>query len=276
MPYGRPVHQSFQEQVQAMSTRPLVGVICCQRNPDDPFQGVAERYLRAAPFVGADFVLVPSMPDIFDAGSILSRLDGILLTGSPSNVQPRLYGSADAGEGPFDPGRDEMAFRLISESAEKNRPVLGICRGFQEVAVAYGATLRPDLGAPDRAQIHHTRPGLAFADMFALEHRVDLTSDGILNRVMGAPSIVVNSVHFQGIRDLGDKLVVEAASPDGVVEGIRPMSGERVMAVQWHPEWRVADNPNSRELFAWFGLLLKGATMKEAADRLAEHTRLHG
>src|SRR5271168_50806 len=159
-----------------MSRRALVGVICCMRNPEDPVQGVAERYLRGAPFVGADFVLVPSMPDIFDAGSILSRLDGVLLTGSPSNVAPSLYRSTDAGDGPFDPGRDETAFRLISESVEQDRPVLGICRGFQEIAVAYGATLRRDLGEAERAQIHHTVPGLSLEDMFALEHRVDLAS----------------------------------------------------------------------------------------------------
>ena len=259
-----------------MSIRPLVGVICCQRNPGDPVQGVAERYLRAAPFVGADFVLVPSMPDIMDARSILSRLDGILLTGSPSNVAPDLYGNADGGEGPFDPGRDKMAFQLIAESAEQDRPVLGVCRGFQEVAVAYGATLRGDLGDPGREQAHHTEPGLPLGGMFALEHRVDLTRDGVLERVMGASSITVNSVHFQGVRDLGNKLKVEATSPDGVVEGIRPASGERILAVQWHPEWRVADNPNSRELFAWFGLLLKGASMTEAAEHIAADARQAG
>jgi putative glutamine amidotransferase len=256
-----------------MSKRPLVGVICCMRNPEDPVQGVAERYLRAAPFVGADFVLVPSMPDIMDARSILGRLDGILLTGSPSNVAPHLYGSTNDGNGPFDPGRDGMAFRLIAESAELDRPVLGICRGFQEIAVAYGATLRRDLGEAEREQIHHTAPGLPLEDMFALEHRVDLAPGGVLARVMGAPSIVVNSAHFQGVSDLGSKLAVEAASADGVIEGVRPESGERILAVQWHPEWRIADNPRSRELFAWFGLLLQGATMTEAADRVAEDAR---
>ncbi len=141
-----------------MSRRPLVGVICCMRNPEDPVQGVAERNLRAAPFVGADFVLVPSMPDIFSASSILSRLDGVLLTGSPSNVAPSLYRSADAGDGPFDPGRDGMAFQLISESVEQDRPVLGICRGFQEIAVAYGATLRRDLAKPNGRKFTTPRP----------------------------------------------------------------------------------------------------------------------
>ena len=256
-----------------MSRRPLVGVICCTRVPEDPVQGVAERYLRAAPFIGADFVLVPSMPDISNAASILSRLDGVLLTGSPSNVAPHLYRSADEGDGPFDPRRDEMAFRLISESVEQDRPVLGICRGFQEIAVAYGATLRRDLGEAERAQIHHTAPGLPIEELFKLEHRVDLASGGILERALGESSIVVNSAHFQGVSDLGNKLAVEATSADGVIEGIRPTGGERVLAVQWHPEWRVAENPISRELFAWFGLLLKGASMREAADLVADKAR---
>jgi putative glutamine amidotransferase len=259
-----------------MPKRPLVGVICCQRNPEDPVQGVAERYLKAAPFVGADFVLVPSMPGIMDSRSILSRLDGILLTGSPSNVAPALYGSADPGVGPFDPGRDAMAFRLIAQAAEIDRPVLGICRGFQEIAVAYGATLRRDLGEASRDQIHHTEPGVPLETMFSLEHRVDLTRAGILERLMGASSISVNSVHFQGISALGPKLAVEATSTDGVVEGIRPKSGERVLAVQWHPEWRVADNPRSRELFAWFGLLVRGASMAEAAETVASLTKHPG
>ncbi|MFT3733188.1 MAG: gamma-glutamyl-gamma-aminobutyrate hydrolase family protein [Hyphomicrobium sp.] len=149
----------------------------------------------------------------------------------------------------------------------------GICRGFQEIAVAYGSTLRPDLGEAGREQVHHTPPGLSLEGMFALEHRVNLSANGVLERMMGAPSITVNSAHFQGVRDLSNKLVVEATSSDGIVEGIRPASGERVLAVQWHPEWRVADNPTSRELFAWFGLLLRGASMQEAAERVAEDAR---
>lgn len=252
-----------------MSTRPLVGVICCTRIPEDPVQGVAERYLRAAPFMGADVVLVPSMPGIVDIRSVVRRLDGFLLTGSPSNVAPKLYRSDEAGEGPFDPPRDETAMKIIAEAAGQDRPVLGICRGFQEIAVAYGATLRRDLGRPEREQIHHTPAGLPLEEMFALEHRISLTPGGVLERALGASSITVNSAHFQGIGDVGEKLLVEATSSDGIIEGIRPASGERVLAVQWHPEWRVAENAHSRALFAWFGTLLRGASMAEAAESVA-------
>lgn len=161
-----------------VSKRPLVGVSCCTRLPEDPVQAVAERYLRTAPFMGADVVLVPSMRDILDIGSIVGRLDGILLTGSPSNVAPNLCGGTEVGGGPFDPARDEAALRLITAAVEQDRPVLGICRGFQEIAVAYGATLRRDLGQSDREQIHHTPPGRPLDEMFSLQHRVALSPGG--------------------------------------------------------------------------------------------------
>ena len=253
-----------------VAKRPLVGVSCCTRLPEDPVQAVAERYLRTAPFVGADFVLVPAMSDILDIKSIVGRLDGILLTGSPSNVAPGRYRSSETGVGPFDPARDETTLRLIDEAVKQDRPVLGICRGFQEIAVAYGSTLRPDLGHPDREQIHHTPAGVPLDEMFALEHRVDLSPGGILERAFSASSITIVSAHFQGIDQMSRELTVEATSHDGVIEGIRPASGERVLAVQWHPEWRVVEDANSQRLFAWFGMLLRGARLEEAADRVAE------
>jgi putative glutamine amidotransferase len=252
-----------------VSKRPLVGVSCCTRQPEDPVQGVAERYLRTAPLMEADFVLIPAMSDIIDIGSIVGRLDGILLTGSPSNLAPDRYRSAEPGVGPFDPARDETTLRLIAEAVQQDRPVLGICRGFQEIAVAYGATLRPDLGQPDRDQIHHTPPGVPLEEMFGLEHRVDLSPGGLLERALNASSITIVSAHFQGIDRMSGKLTVEATSHDKIIEAIRPASGERVLAVQWHPEWRAAERIDSLRLFAWFGTLIRGASLEEAADRAA-------
>jgi putative glutamine amidotransferase len=243
--------------------------MCCTRLPEDPVQAVAERYLRTAPLMDADVVLVPSLSDMLDLRSIVGRLDGILLTGSPSNIAPSLYRGTEAGVGPFDPARDQAALRLIDAAVERDRPVFGICRGFQEIAVAYGATLRRDLGEPGREQIHHTPLGVPLEEMFSLQHRVALAPGGVLERTMGAPSIVVTSAHFQGIAELGGKLAIEATSADGIVEAIRPASGERVLAVQWHPEWRAAGNLESLKLFAWFGLLIRGAGFKDAADRVA-------
>ena len=229
------------------------------------FQGVAERYLRAAPFFGADVVLIPSMPDMLDAARLVRRLDGVLLTGSPSNVAPRLYGSDDAGEGPFDPARDATTRALIEASERHDRPLLGICRGFQEFAVAYGSTLRRDLGPAG----HHAEDDGTNEKLFALRHPVDLTPGGVLARATGAAAIEVNSAHYQGIERIGGDLIVEAVSRDGIVEGIRPTSGARMLAVQWHPEWRPERDPAARALFRLFASLLRGASLAEAGDQAA-------
>ena len=101
--------------------------------------------------------------------------------------------------------------------------------------------------------------------MFALKHRVEFTPGGVLERIIGAPSILVISAHFQGIDQPGENLIIEAKSTDGIVEGIRPIEGGRVLAVQWHPEWRLAENPNSVKLFSWFGTVIRGASFDEAA-----------
>ena len=183
---------------------------------------MAERYLHAAPFMGADAVLVPSTRDVVDIRSIVGRLDGILLTGSPSNIAPRRYGAEEEGTGPFDPARDETVTRIIEAAVDQDRPVFGICRGFQEVAVVYGATLRRDLGEPDREQIHHTPGGVPLEEMFALQHRVELTPGGILERLMGVPSIAVVSAHFQGIDQPSAKLVVEARARTAFSKAFAP------------------------------------------------------
>lgn len=257
-----------------MTQKPLVGVICCTRFPEDPAQTVAERYLRAVPFMGAEAVLIPSMAGLNSPASIISRLDGVLLTGSPSNVEPMRYRSIDPDALPFDPPRDDNAMGLIDAAAEAGKPVLGICRGFQEIAVKYGATLRRDLGAAEREQVHHVPGNVSIDDLFGLSHRVDLTEGGVLEAALGRSSIVVNSAHFQGIRELGSDLLVEATSWDGVVEAIRPKSGERVIGVQWHPEWHVGKNETSKALFALFGLMLRGESLRSAAEGAARGVRL--
>lgn len=254
-----------------MSRRPLIGVICCTRMPEDPIQGVAERYLRAVPFMGADCVLVPSLPGLVDQRSLLGLLDGLMLTGSPSNIAPACYDITAEGEGPFDPARDANSMSLIDAAIEADKPLLGICRGFQEIAVRYGSTLRKDLGEPGREQVHHTPPGVPLVEMFALEHGAHLAPGGLLERALGVPEIVVNSAHFQGVAKLGPDLLVEATSLDGIVEAIRPKSGARVLGLQWHPEWRVAENPVSKVLFALFGLMLRGASLEEAAAEAGRH-----
>jgi putative glutamine amidotransferase len=252
----------------AVTDRPLIGVICCKRRIGvDAFQAVAERYLDALiRFAEVDAVLIPALPEVQDVRRVLRRLDGVLLTGSPSNVEPRRYGGDAPGVGPFDPGRDSVAMALIAETRAQDKPLMGICRGFQEINVAYGGSLRPDLGAPERELAHHAREGTDFDGMFEHRHMVDLTPGGPLDNALGGPRIEVNSVHYQGVDRLAPHLTVEAVSSDGIVEAVRLDDDKgKLLAVQWHPEWRAEVNPVSLRLYRLFGQMARGANLAEAA-----------
>lgn len=235
--------------------RPVLGIIACNRETSvEPVLSVARRYVEHA-MVHADCaaLIVPSLPGAMRAAEVAGRLDALLLTGSPSNVAPARYGDA-GGAGPFDPDRDAMALDLIDAMRSLGRPVFGICRGFQEINVAFGGTLRRDLGhKPDLD--HHAPDEADFATMFEHRHAVTLTPGGELARTYGRPGLEVNSVHYQGVDRLGDGLRVEAIAPDGVIEAV---SAPGVLAVQWHPEWRTAADPDAQALFRRFGELARG------------------
>lgn len=249
--------------------RPVLGFICCQRSVGaESAQAVMERYLHGvAPHVGAIPLLVPSLPDVVDAQTVMARLDGLLLTGSPSNLQPVRYGEdAPDADGPFDPARDHMSHQLVSVALAAGKPVFGICRGFQELNVHFGGTLARDLSAPGRPLQHHAPDGVPFDAMFAHSHMVEIQPGGLLAATYGARQLTVNSVHYQGVRTLGQGLQVEAVAPDGVVEAFsHPAAGAPVLAVQWHPEWRPEANPQSRQLFALMGAMLRGEDPRRAA-----------
>ncbi|HEX4182811.1 MAG TPA: gamma-glutamyl-gamma-aminobutyrate hydrolase family protein [Caulobacteraceae bacterium] len=254
-------------------TRPVLGVICCTRTVGiEPAQAVMNRYVVAAMRWGdVAALLVPSLPDLMSAREVAPRLDGLLLTGSPSNVEPKRYGQADAAdaEGPFDPGRDAMTAGLIEAMLEAGRPVFGVCRGLQELNVAFGGALRRDMGRSAELLAHHAPDGVGFEGMFEHEHEVMLTPGGALQQGLGHDRLRVNSVHYQGIDRLGANLVVEARAPDGVVEGVSAeVNGAPVLAVQWHPEWRTQDNPDSQAFFRLLGRALRGEPIipKPAAD----------
>lgn len=241
-----------------MSARPVIGVIACNRIVGvEAAQAVMTRYVAALMrYADAAALIVPALPDLMTAREVAPRLDAVLLTGSPSNVAPARYGDEAAGEGPFDPGRDEMALALATAMIERERPVFGVCRGFQELNVALGGTLRRDLGAG--ALPHHAPEATAFDDMFLHEHPVALQPGGTLARLYGLRPLTVNSVHYQGIDRLAPGLTVEAAAPDGIVEAFSSPAS-RVLAVQWHPEWRTEANRDAQALFAEFGRMARDA-----------------
>lgn len=241
--------------------RPVIGIIACNRQlGPEAAQAVMSRYVVSA-LAHADVsgLLVPALPDLIDAPDVAGRLDALLLTGSPSNVAPSRYGDADPGEGPFDAERDEMAERLTRAMWDRGRPVFGICRGFQELNVILGGTLRRDVSAETSALAHHAPDGLDLDAMFGHEHEVALTPDGLLSQLHRTSSLRVNSVHYQGIDRPAPDIVVEARAPDGLIEAFSAtVNGAPVVAVQWHPEWRPTNDRASRDWFAMLGRAARG------------------
>lgn len=248
-----------------MTARPVAGIICCTRTVGvEPAQAVMNRYVEAT-MIHADVaaLLVPSLPGRMRAAEVAGRLDGLMLTGSPSNLDPALYGE-EIGDapGPFDAARDGMTADLIKAMLDLGKPVFGICRGFQEINVAFGGTLRRDTSSSPDLIAHHAPEDVSFEAMFDHVHAVKLTRGGVLECAFGAQAAVVNSVHYQGVDRLGDGLSAEALSEDDLVEGFSAtVNGAPVLAVQWHPEWKPAQNRQSQIFFEIFGRALRGAPL---------------
>lgn len=240
-------------------TRPVLGIMACTRQlGEQPAQAVMQRYLEAAlRYANCSGVLVPALPDLIDAKDVAARLDALLLTGSPSNIAATNYGAMDDGEGPFDRARDRTTRALVEAMIARGRPVFGICRGLQEINVILGGTLQRGLPVAQALTTHHTPDGVAFEAMFAHRHSVTLSEHGLLAKLYGRTSLDVNSVHYQGVDRLAPGLQIEARAPDGLIEAFSATIGHApVVAVQWHPEWRAAEHPESQ---AWFGMLGRAA-----------------
>jgi putative glutamine amidotransferase len=241
-------------------SRPVLGVIACNRMVgSEVAQAVMNRYIRAAmTYADVAALIIPSLPDLMTAAEVAPRIDGILLTGSPSNVATRLYGD-EGGDGPFDDGRDEIAMSMVDRMIDARKPVFGICRGFQEINVALGGTLRRDTSANDTLIRHHAPDDVDFDAMFDHRHPVELADGGMLSSAYAKGALDVNSVHFQGIGTLADGLTVEARAPDGLIEAYsaRP-NGAPLLAVQWHPEWGTENDVDSQTYFHLLGKALRG------------------
>lgn len=250
--------------VSAMTfkTRPVLGVIACNRTVEtQSAQAVMTRYLVSAiTYADASALLVPAMPELMHAKEVAPRLDGLLLTGTPSNLDPKRYGAlVDDAPGPFDPARDEMTAHLIEGMLELGKPVFGICRGFQELNVAFGGTLRRDMAEANDLIAHHAPSDKSFAEYFEHIHPVTLKDGGVLKQAYERDELDVVSVHYQGVDKLGAGLKVEATAPDGVIEAISAeVNGAPVLAVQWHPEWKAHENPQSQTFFQLLGRALRG------------------
>jgi putative glutamine amidotransferase len=222
-----------------------------------------ETYLKAAAMVGAPMIL-PALGDALDLESILERVDGVLVTGSRSNVHPSRYG-VEPGERyePYDLARDETTFRLIPLALDMGVPLFAICRGFQELNVALGGSLVTEAQERPGSLDHRAPLGLPNDERFGLKHDVTFESDSHLSKLLGAGCIRVNSVHRQVIDRLAPRLIVEARAPDGTIEAAR-VGGARNFAygVQWHPEYWAGSDAPSTALFRAFG-----AAARERAAR---------
>ena len=221
-----------------------------------PFHMVGEKYARAVLDASrAAPLLIPSLAEELRFEELLDRLDGLLFTGSPSNVEPRHYqGEASAPGTLHDPARDATTLPLIRKAVQVGVPVFGICRGFQEMNVAFGGTLHQKLHEVPGLLDHRDDETQPLEVQYGPAHEVTLEPGGVLRALAAGDRIRVNSLHSQGIDRLGPALAVEARAPDGAIEAFRVRSAARfALAVQWHPEWRVMRNPFSRALFAAFG-----------------------
>jgi putative glutamine amidotransferase len=237
--------------------KPLIGIPADRRilGPH-PFHCVGEKYIRAvAEASGAVPVLIPSLGDEVDLEAVLASVDGILLTGSPSNVEPQRYAGPQGDPATMlDPHRDATTLPMIPRVIESGMPLFAVCRGFQEMNVAFGGTLWQKVQEVPGMQDHREAKTDPLEVQYAPAHEVELVPGGMLHGIAGADRVMVNSLHSQGVQRLGAGLEVEALAPDGLVEGFR-VSGAPgfALAVQWHPEWQVMKNPFSRALFAAFG-----------------------
>lgn len=239
-----------------MASTPLVGLPTDRKQiGPHPFLAVGEKYVRAV-VEGAEAlpVLLPGLQPALPAAKLLEGLDGLLLTGSVSNIEPHHYSDEPSYEGNLhDPARDANTLALVPLALEMGLPVLAICRGFQEVNVALGGTLYQKVHEQPGFLDHRENLDDPLDKQYAPVHAVTFNPGGILAKVAGTPSAQVNSLHGQGIARLGRGLKVEAVAPDGLVEAFRHEGPAFMLGVQWHPEWRVTENPFYLGIFKAFG-----------------------
>ena len=256
--------KDVREDASQTMPKPLVGVIGSRHLINDRYaaQLVGERNLRAvAEVADAMPVMFAGAPDVTDIGSLLDTVDGVLLTGGRANVHPTHFNvEPHPSHEPYDQARDAVALRVVEACVEREIPILGLCRGIQEMGVAFGSTLHPEIrDLPGRMNHRATRleNGEVHPDLevvFADRHDVRLAPGGVFARLFERETIRVNSLHGQGILEPGSRVVVEGVAEDGTIEAIR-IAGATAFAlgVQWHAEHDPQTNPINGALFRAFG-----------------------
>lgn len=250
--------------------KPIIGIPACRKRIEPHmFHAVGEKYITAVATAAHGLpLLIPALGGSLAIGRLLQSLDGLLFTGSPSNVEPHHYqGEASEHDTLHDPHRDATTLPLMRAAIDAGVPVFAICRGFQEMNVVFGGSLHQKVQDQAGKMDHREDSSKPLDLQYAAAHEVRLSEGGLLEKLLDARLIEVNSLHSQGIDRLGKGLLVEATAPDAMVEAFCVAGASSfALAVQWHPEWQVMKNPQSVALFEAFG---------DACREHAEETRRH-
>ncbi|AMJ47712.1 glutamine amidotransferase [Cereibacter sphaeroides] len=216
-------------------------------------------------------LIIPTDPTFVTVEELLDLCDGFLLTGGRPNVHPSEYGEDETpAHGSFERARDAITLPLVRACVERGQPFLDICRGFQEVNVAMGGTLHPEIRDLPGRMNHRMPPDGTIEEKFALRHPVRFTPGGVFHRLMGAEEVMTNTLHGQGIARAGQRIVIDGTAPDGTPEAIYVEGAKGfTLSVQWHPEWNAASDPVSRPLFAAFGAAVRDWAECRAPTRLS-------
>ncbi|KFI31491.1 glutamine amidotransferase [Haematobacter massiliensis] len=243
-------------------SRPVVGIIGNYLDIEGRYRGHAGGVINseAVALVSQGVPLViPADPRLVSVEDLMEACDGFLLTGGRPNVHPSEYGEeATEAHGSFERERDAITLPLVRACVERGQPFLGICRGFQEVNVAMGGSLFPEIRDLPGRMNHRMPPDGTLEEKFALRHIVKFTKGGVFNRLMGTDEVMTNTLHGQGINRAGARIVIDGYAPDGTPEAIYVKDAPGfTLSVQWHPEWNAANDPVSRPLFEAFGQALE-------------------
>lgn len=239
-------------------SRPIVGIIGNSYLLNDQYPVHAGGTMTSeavAEVSGCMPLLIPTDPGLVSVDELLDTFDGFVLTGGGPNVHPEEYGEEETkAHGEFNRARDAITLPLVRACVERGQPFFGICRGFQEVNVAMGGTLYPEIRDLPGRDNHRMPPDGTLEEKFELRHCVTMVEGGVFNDVLGSHRVMTNTLHGQGIKTAGARIVVDGYAPDGTPEAIyvRDAPGF-TLSVQWHPEWNAGDDPVSRALFVALG-----------------------
>lgn len=246
------------------ASRPVIGVIAnaFMINDTFPVSAAGEMNLKAvAQAADALPLVIPALPEAIRVADLLDACDGFIFTGGRANVHPSHYGHDETeAHKPFDPKRDGVSLPLIRAAVDAGVPVLGICRGFQEMAVAFGATLHPEIRDLPGRMNHRMPPDGTVEEKFALRHEVKFVPGGHFHRILGVTEAMTNTLHGQGVMEPGHRVVIEGTAPDGTPEAlsIRDAPGF-ALGAQWHVEWMAWENAVGQAVYHAFGEAARAA-----------------